>query len=649
MGLSDYKEVFLSDANEHVKTLNNNLLKLEKDPENLKLVDEMVEPVKSLKSMAGTMGFDQITSLAYQMEKLLDAVKNKKIVLEKRVTNLLFESLDVIENLLDQIEVGEEVDDVTDLVEKLKKIIAAESQEKYEKDGTEERKIEEEKEKESIKKAKEQGKQVYLVTVKLDRDCLLKSVRAYMVLKEVKALGNIIKSIPGEQDLESGIFTDSFQLIVQTKATDELIKNKIEKIPEIEKVTVESYEVSEPKREKPSYMEDKQRELLEKKRERFVRVDREKLDYIIGLVGELVVNRTRVLELSKSLGDSNLKDALEQLDLITSNLQNAVMKLRMVNIKQIYDRFPRLVRDLSQRKNKKINLVMEGEETELDRSIVNVIEEPLSHLIKNAIDHGIERAPDRNRLNKKEVGTIKLSARHEGSHVLIEIEDDGHGIDSRIVRTKAIEKGLKTPQELEKMSEDEIIQLVFEKNISLSEEDEGTFHRGEGLDKVKSIIETLNGEISLETTIKRGTKFNIKLPLTLAIIKALLAKVDESIYAIPVESIRENIHVYPKDVKRMQGQQVIHLREEIIRLISVRSKLGLDKGEEFMDKDTAYPVIIVKAGGKKAGFIVDELLYQQEIVIKSLGKLLEGLRGIAGATVLANGEVALILDVSSMI
>jgi len=649
MGLSDYKEVFLSDANEHVKTLNNNLLKLEKDPENLKLLDEMVEPVKSLKSMAGTMGFDQITSLAYQMEKLLDAVKNKKIVLEKRVTNLLFESLDVMENLLDQIEVGEEVDDVTDLVEKLKKIIAAESREKYEKDSTEERKSEEENEKESIKKAREKGKQVYLVTVKLDRDCLLKSVRAYMVLKEVKALGNIIKSIPGEQDLESGIFTDSFQLIVQTKATDELIKNKIEKIPEIEKVTVESYEVSEPKREKPSYMEDRQRELLEKKRERFVRVDREKLDYIIGLVGELVVNRTRVLELSKSLGDSNLKDALEQLDLITSNLQNAVMKLRMVNIKQIYDRFPRLVRDLSQRKNKKINLVMVGEETELDRSIVNVIEEPLSHLIKNAIDHGIERAPDRNRLNKKEVGTIKLSARHEGSHVLIEIEDDGHGIDSRIVRTKAIEKGLKTPQELEKMSEDEIIQLVFEKNFSLSEEDEGTFHRGEGLDKVKSIIETLNGEISLETTIKKGTKFNIKLPLTLAIIKVLLAKVDESIYAIPVESIRENIHVYPKDVKRMQGQQVIHLREEMIRLISVRSKLGLDKGEEFMDKDTAYPVIIVKAGGKKAGFIVDELLYQQEIVIKSLGKLLEGLRGIAGATVLANGEVALILDVSSMI
>ncbi|RQD76204.1 MAG: chemotaxis protein CheA, partial [Candidatus Syntrophonatronum acetioxidans] len=339
---------------------------------------------------------------------------------------------------------------------------------------------------------------------------------------------------------------------------------------------------------------------------------------------------------------------LEQLDLITTNLQNAVMKLRMVHVKEVFDRFPRLVRDLSQSKNKKVNLVTEGEETELDRTITNVIGEPLTHLIKNAIDHGIERAADRKRLNKREKGRIKLSARHEGSHVIIEVEDDGYGIDTRIIKTKAIEKGLKTPQELDNMTEEEIVNLIFERGFSLSKEESGASHRGEGLDTVKSTIEALHGEIKVETALKKGTRVVIKLPLTLAIIKAMLVKISGGIYALPVESLQENIYIYPRDIKRVQNQQVMYLRDEILRLVSLKSKLGLDKGEELTDEDAPYPVIVVEAGGKRAGFLVDELLDQQEIVIKSLGKLLEGLQGIAGATVLANGEVALILDVSSL-
>ncbi len=652
MSLAEYKDIFVSEAKEYLKTLNNCVLDLEKDPENVNLVEEMFRAAHSLKGMAGTMGFDQIASLTHQMESVFDEVRNQKIKAEKRVVNLLFESLDLLENLLSQVEEGEEEEDVSDLVIKLGRIMEAESgEEKEGEEGTAEKEEEREKEREEIKRAKEKGEEVYLVTVKVDKECLLKSVRAYMVVKEVKDLGSILKSMPGEEDLEAGTFADSFQMVVQTSFQAEDIKSKLEGISEIEKVTVEAYEAEtpEPRKKKPSLLEEQQKELLKKTSEKIIRVETEKLDALIGLVGELVVNRTRVLELSKNIKDSDLKNSLEQLDLITTNLQNAVMKLRMVPIKQVFDRFPRLVRDFSQSKSKKVNLVIEGEETELDRSIVNIIGEPLVHLVRNAMDHGIERASDRKHLNKKDTATIKLSARHEGSHVIIEVEDDGCGIDPRKIKTKATEKGLKAPQDLEKMSNDEIIKLIFHSGFSTSEEVTDVSGRGVGMDAVKSTIEALHGEINVDTRAGKGSRFIIKLPLTLAIIKAMLVKIGGDTFAIPVESIRENVYVSSKDINTVQNQKVISFREEILRLVSLRSNLRLGEAEKLSENGVVHSVIVVEAGDRKAGFLVDELIGQQEIVIKSLGKILEGLRGIAGATVLANGEVALILDVSSLV
>ena len=651
MSLAEYKDIFVSEAKEYLKTLNNCVLDLEKDPENVSLVEEMFRAAHSLKGMAGTMGFDQIASLTHQMESVFDEVRNQKIKAEKRVINLLFESLDVLEKLLSQVEEGEEEEDVSDLAIKLGRIMEAESGKEKEEEGTAEKEEEREKEREEIKRAKEKGEEVYLVTVKVDEECLLKSVRAYMVVKEVRALGSILKSIPGEEDLEAGTFADSFQMVVQTSFQADDIKSKLEGISEIEKVTVEAYETEtpEPSKKKTSLLEEQQKELLKKTSEKIIRVETDKLDALIGLVGELVVNRTRVLELSKNIKDSDLKNSLEQLDLITTNLQNAVMKLRMVPIKQVFDRFPRLVRDFSQSKSKKVNLVIEGEETELDRSIVNIIGEPLVHLVRNAMDHGIERSSDRKHLNKKDLATIKLSARHEGSHVIIEVEDDGCGIDPRKIKTKATEKGLKAPQDLEKMSDDEIIKLIFHNGFSTSEEVTDVSGRGVGMDAVKSTIEALHGEINVDTRVGKGSRFIIKLPLTLAIIKAMLVKIGGDTFAIPVESIRENVYVSSKDINTVQNQKVISFREEILRLVSLRSNLRLGEAEKLSGNGVVHSVIVVEAGDRKAGFLVDELIGQQEIVIKSLGKILEGLKGIAGATVLANGEVALILDVSSLV
>lgn len=653
MSSSEYKDIFISEVKEYIQTLNDRLLEMEESPEKLSELDEMFRAAHSLKGMAGTMGYDQIASLTHQMENIFDALRHGKIQGEKRVLNLLFESLDVLENLLDQVVEDQEEEDISSLTERLKHILEAEagtiSKPKGKKQTMAEKTAEEIKE--SVPAARASGEQYYLATVKISKDCLLKSVRAYMVLKEFKNLGTIVKALPSEPDLEAGIFGDSFQIILQTRTKPELIKSSIENISEIQEVTVEAYEASpEPKKKKVSPLEEQQKMLLKKSSEKILRVETEKLDLLIGLVGELVVNRTRVIELSKKLKDLELKHALEQLDLITSNLQNAIMKLRMVSIKQIFDRFPRLVRDFSKSRNKKVNLVIRGEDTQLDRSIVNVIGEPLTHIVRNALDHGVERISDRKRLGKPETASLKISARHVGSHVLIEVEDDGCGIDPRRIKTKAIEKGIKTSKELDTMTDEEINRLVFHSGLSTIEEGSDEFGRGLGLDVAKSIVETLNGDIQLESRLGQGTRLIIKLPLTLAIIKVMLVRVGKEILAIPVETIRENIHVCSSDFKEKQNRKSISLREEVLHLVDLGKKLGFTE-QDFvsLSEREVTPVVVVEVGDKKAGLMVDALLGQQEIVIKPLGKILEDVRGISAATVLATGEVALILDVCSLL
>ncbi len=653
MSSSEYKDIFISEAKEYIQTLNDRLLEMEKSPEKLTELDEMFRAAHSLKGMAGTMGYDQIASLTHRMENIFDALRHRKIEGEKRVVNLLFESLDVLENLLDQVVEGQEEEDVSSLTERLKHILEAETGTTRKPQGKKKTTAEKTAEeiKESAPAARAKGEQYYLVTVKISKDCLLKSVRAYMVLKELRNLGTIVKALPSEPDLEAGIFGDSFQIILQTKTKPELIQSSIESISEIQGVTVEAYEASpEPKKKKASPLEEQQKMLLKKSSDQILRVETEKLDLLSGLVGELVVNRTRVIELSKGLKDKELMHALEQLDLITSNLQNAIMKLRMVSIKQIFDRFPRLVRDFSEARKKKINLVIRGESTELDRSIVNAIGDSLIHLVQNALDHGVERISDRKRLGKPETATLKLSARHQGSHVVIEVEDDGCGIDPRKIKTKAIEKGIKTPEELEKMTDEEIIKIIFHSGFFAVEKSSEDLHQGIGLHEVKSIVETLNGEIQLESSVGKGTRFIIKLPLTLAIIKVMLARVGKEILAIPLETIQENINVFPGDFKKHQNKNIIHWREKALPLVDLGKKLGFTGQDSLplLEKENA-PVVVVEVGDRKAGLIVDALLGQQEIVIKSLGKILEDVRGISGVTVLATGEVALILDVSGLI
>ena len=511
-----------------------------------------------------------------------------------------------------------------------------------------------------LKQAATQGYNGYYITIVLKENTLLKSVRVYTIFQALESAGIIIKAIPSVEDLEEEKFDREFSLVYVSTETRSIVEEVIERVSEIESFKVEAIPLDPSETVRPEFEEAEQEaaatslrspnDVLQASRtqfvDKFVRVETERLDALINLVGELVISRTQVLEMAKYLdGNEQQRNALTQLDKVTTDLQYASMKLRMVPIRQVFSRFPRMVRDLAQECGKKINLVLSGEDTELDRSLVNQIGDPLVHLIRNSVDHGIETPEARIRAGKDEQGTINVGARHEGGYVIIEVSDDGNGIDVERVKKRAIEKGL-LPADSQELSIPEAVELLFTPGFSTAEKVSDISGRGVGMDAVKTVVESLSGSIEMFSEPGKGSTIQIRLPLTLAIIKTLLVECQEDVYAIPIQSIRENLHVSLEDIKTVQRKQVIVVREEIIPLFDLAECLGFGQTEM---KNDLLSVIIVDVRGEKVGFLVDQLIGQQEIVIKSLSEILGDVPGIAGAAVLGDGRVALILDTGTII
>ncbi|MHB1254616.1 MAG: chemotaxis protein CheW [Dethiobacteraceae bacterium] len=665
MDTSEYRDLFLAEAREYLQGLNIALLELESNPANREVLQEMFRAAHSLKGMSATMGYQQLANLTHQMENVLDFLRQGTLRADRDVANILFESLDLLELLLGRLdEPAACLEQVDRVVGKLR----AACDGSMEEDGFAGNAADgdalslDEFEKEMLRAGCAVGERARHLEVILDAACLLKSVRAYMVFKLLEKFGHIVKAVPGTQELEEEQFEDRFQLVILTQAADETIRAELLQIAEVANVSVRDVPEMpvtsaglEPaavrKVELVSETAISQEEANGERRnirraaEKTIRVETDKLDKLINLVGELVVNRTRVVELGRIDVAAELVSAVEQLDRITTDLQSAVMKLRMVPIKQVFDRFPRMVRDLSQEKGKKVNLEVRGEETELDRSIVNQIGDPLVHLLRNSVDHGIEPPGERVQNGKPEEGTIILEARHEGSYVLIRVSDDGRGIATGEMLQKAVQKGLLSSAEAQRMSDEETLRLIFRNGFSTAEQVTDISGRGVGMDAVKTVIESMNGSVEIKTSPGEGTRFYVRLPLTLAIIKALLVEVAGEIYAIPIEAIRENLYVAHQDIKTIRGEKVINVRSEVLPLIYLGEMLGMKTGSS----EEILSVVVVEAADRKTGLVVDVLLGQQEIVIKSLSRAVEGIRGVAGATVLGNGRVALILDVSSLI
>lgn len=666
MERNEYRDLFLAEAREYLQTLNTALLALEHNPDSKEILQEMFRVAHSLKGMSATMGYTALAGLTHQLESVLDLLRHGALQVDSLVANVLFEALDLLEMLLERLdEPDAHQKPLEKVVSRLRVLEGRPDDGSFNYIPVASLMLDEF-EKTTIREALSHGEQALLVEVRLEQTCLLKSVRAYMVCRTLEKAGHLVKTAPSLHDLEEERFAESFCLVVLTSLPESDLRAELSQIAEVEAVFIaavpgEMVAENRPARVSPAPLPEKlvdtyrappepetgeeMKKGLRREKEKTVRVETDKLDKLINLVGELVVNRTSVVEQGKAGATAEMSGAVEQLDRITTDLQSAVMKLRMVPIKQVFDRLPRMVRDLSQEKGKKVNLVVRGEDTELDRSIVNQIGDPLVHLLRNAVDHGIESPAERVSAGKPETATIQLEARHEGSYVMVRVSDDGRGIDPGKVRAKALEKGLLGALEAQRLSDEEAVRLIFDNGFSLAEQVTDISGRGVGMDAVRTVIESMNGSTEVKTAVGQGTHFYIRLPLTLAIIKALLVQVSGEIYALPIEAIRENLYVTPAEIKTIQKGKVITLRNEVLPLLCLDEALGLPPSK----RDEVLSVVVAEASDRKAGLVVDVLLGQQEIVIKSLSKVVEGIRGVAGATVLGNGKVALILDVSKLI
>ena len=683
MDLSQYLEVFIDETKEHLQTLNDQVLILEEEPDNIDTINEIFRAAHSLKGMAGTMGFKRMQRLTHDMENVFSTIRDGKMNVTPDLVDVVFKCLDAIEEYLDCIinSSDEGENDNEELIGMLNACLEGDAKpqepEKQEEatpqpagdESDDKRKFLNieiaDFERNAITEAKSQNKNVYGVTVYIDESCILKAARAFLVFKGLESAGEIIKSVPVVQDIEDEKFDFDFSMLIITDKSAEEISKIISNVSEIKEVVLEEFQIPENATIVSSVQEKEEQE-PEKKEEvkkkpasgkigkavanRSVRVDIEKLDVLMNLVSELIIAKNGLVSVSNQEDSKtsmqSFNEQIEYLERITTNLHESVMKVRMVPIESVVNRFPRMIRDLSKKLGKEMELIMTGEDTELDRTVIDEIGDPLMHMLRNSADHGLESTIDRLKLGKPQVGTIQLNAYQEGNNVIIDVIDDGAGIDVEKVKASAVSKGQITEEQADMLSEKEAIDLLFRPAFSTAEKITDVSGRGVGLDVVKNKIEGLGGDVEVSTKLGEGTKFTVRLPLTLAIIQALMVEVHSEKYAIPLNSIETIEDVMTSDIKYVQQKEVINLRGTVIPIIRLNEVLECPPREEEPEN---LVVVIVKKGDKQTGLVIDNLLGQQEIVIKPLGKYININKVISGATILGDGEVALIIDSNTLV
>lgn len=694
MDLSQYLEIFIDESKEHLQTLNDQVLILEAEPENVDTVNEIFRAAHSLKGMAGTMGYKRMQRLTHDMENVFSEIRNGKMNVTPDLVDIVFKCLDALEGYLSNIMEGadEGTEDNEEIIQLLNATLESEvsgeqaapaKEESVAQPATTEASTEQapeanrEKskflniaiadfEKNAISEAKAKNLNVYGITVYIQETCILKAARAFLVFKGIEAVGEIIKSEPPVQDIEDEKFDLDFSMFLITEKSKEEVEKIIMNVSEIKEAVVEPLNVDvaeavetkteintvekkatedENKRKNASSTPAKQKPVVN----RSVRVDIEKLDDLMNLVSELIIAKNGLVSANSQdavAQSQGFNEQIEYLERITTNLHESVMKVRMVPIESVVNRFPRMIRDLSKKLNKEMELIMSGEDTELDRTVIDEIGDPLMHMLRNAADHGLEPTLDRIKKGKPQVGTIRLNAFQDGNNVTIEVIDDGGGIDVEKVKASALKKGAITEEQAEMMTDKEAVDLLFMPAFSTAEKISDVSGRGVGLDVVKNKIEGLGGDVEVSTKLGEGTTFTVRLPLTLAIIQALMVEVRDEKYAIPLNSIVTVEDVMISDIKYVQNKEVINLRGAVIPLVRLDELLDSEQKE---DNPENLVVVIVKKGDRQAGLVIDNLIGQQEIVIKPLGKYIHIHKMFSGATILGDGEVALILDANTLV
>lgn len=692
MDVSQYLEIFLDESNEHLQTLSDQLIILEKEPDNSDTINEIFRAAHSLKGMAGTMGYKRMQNLTHDMENVFSEVRNGNMEVNSNLVDVLFQCLDALETYVDNIRKTQDegTDDNEPIIKALNAFIASEgkgnaapaAKKEEAPAATASAAPADDKdmpladfEKNAVNEALKKNLHVYKIKVSVDENCILKAARAFLVFKNLEGHGDIIKSEPSVQDIEDEKFDFDFSIIVVTEEKYDNIIALIKNVSEIKDAA--GQEITQP------FPEEQTEEAKEEKKEtsavsqtakpaaakpaakkptstgktsgsvsHTVRVDIEKLDVLMNLVSELIIAKNGLVSASHVEGDEaaalnqSFTEQIEYLERVTTNLHESVMKVRMMPIESVFSRFPRMIRDLNKKLGKKMELYMSGEDTELDRTVIDEIGDPIMHLLRNSADHGLESAEIRKERGKSEVGSIFLDAFQEGNNVVIEVRDDGNGIDTEKVKAKAVEKGTITQEQADVMTDKEAIDLLFRPSFSTAEKVTDVSGRGVGLDVVKSKIEALGGDVEVKTKYGEGSTFSIRLPLTLAIIQALMVKLGDEKYAISLGSIETIEDIPVSDIKYVHAKEVIHLRGNVIPLIRLRDLLDVPGEPEESENIT---VVVVRKGDKQAGLVVDSLIGQMEIVIKSLGKYIRINKMISGATILGDGSVALIIDANTLV
>lgn len=713
MDVSQYLEIFIDETKEHLQTLSDQLMILEQEPENMDTINEIFRAAHSLKGMAGTMGFKRMQRLTHDMENVFQEIRSGNMKVEPELVDVLFRGLDALEGYLAEIletanEGTEENEEIINTLNAIAEKATGKSGDSTQgasapkvasaevaSEGNGEAGVAKydsiqisDYEKNTFDKAKSQNQNIFGITVYLQETCILKAARAFLVFKALEELGEVIKAVPDVQDIEDEKFDLDFSLVYFTQESMEKVKNAIESVSEVKEAVIGPFEVKEivgtfqedtakPADEKPAEKADSKSagaapmaQQAAPKQEnkpaaakktpaktakptvgRTVRVDIEKLDVLMNLVSELIIAKNGLVSMSsgdesETKNESSFNEQIEYLESVTTNLHESVMKVRMVPIESVVNRFPRMIRDLNKKLGKKMELHMTGEDTELDRTVIDEIGDPLQHLLRNSADHGLESNEERIALGKDEVGHIYLDAYQDGNNVNIEVRDDGAGINIEKIKNKALEKGTITEEQAAVMSDKEFVDLLFRPSFSTAEKITDVSGRGVGLDVVKTKIEGLGGSIECKTELGEGSSFIIRLPLTLAIIQALMVEIGAEKYAIPLGSIQTIEDVAFEDVKQVQTKEVINLRGTVIPLIRLDQLLEVEPGDF---KPESLTVVIVKKGDKQAGLVVDNLIGQQEIVIKPIGDYIRCSKLISGATILGNGEIALILEANTLV
>ncbi|MBD8031772.1 MULTISPECIES: chemotaxis protein CheA [Solibacillus] len=695
MELNQYLEMFIEESKEHLQACSEHLLELEKNPDDLTIVGEIFRSAHTLKGMAATMGYEDLADLTHKMENILDAIRNGKIKVTAEILDVVFESVDHLEEMVFHIaDGGDGKRNVQETVEKLKRIesgepatmvaeeklaqlesaatMVVEPNEKTFLTAADLKLSYDDFEKTVIFQSSEQDFNAYEITIALREDCLLKAARVYMVFEILEKNGDVIKSSPTVDRLEEEQFDSEFhvafisressvdlhKMLMKVSEIDSVIVNEIHQdvfvtktnaidvqVPIQDEVAPSANDVSVPA-EKQKTASNTNSKSSGHTTSKTIRVNIERLDILMNLFEELAIDRGRLLSIANEVNHGELNETVERMSRTMGDLQNIVLTMRMVPVETVFNRFPKMVRQLSRDLNKKIELNIVGAETELDRTVIDEIGDPLVHLIRNSVDHGIESPEVRRSKGKPEEGTVELRAYHSGNYVFIEIEDDGAGINRDKVLAKALSKGIVTHEQSLAMTDKQINELILASGFSTADVISDVSGRGVGLDVVKTTIESLGGNISIESTQNVGSVFSIQLPLTLSIISVMLVEIEKEIYAIPLSSIIETSIIRTSDILNAHNQKVIDFRGKVVPLVFLEEIFEVPREEK--NDDGFHSVVIVRKGDKLAGLVVDSFIGQQEIVLKSLGNYLTNIFAISGATILGNGQVALIVDCNAL-